>query len=226
MTGGFLHTRIGALEGRLRARQILRQRIGEPEIRQHGRLIGSDLERGLVIALRVRVASDLIEHGTLCGEDAPVRMLGHVRAAQHVERLLIVADVGERPPIGAEHFHVPRVPQRSLLQHRHRLRALAALAQRLRVMDRNLGIVRIGVVAFTPGLRRAAPFLLARRSRGTALGERGAGGGRAHARAASERTRKAGQSHDREQRSRGSGKSTPQDHHLLPTGPCRPTAQQ
>ena len=48
------------------------------------------------------MAAHLIEHRALHREDAPVGLVGRMRALQHVERLLEVAGVGERAAIGAE----------------------------------------------------------------------------------------------------------------------------
>ena len=86
---------------------------------------------------------------------------------EHVERLLEVADVGERAPIGAEQLHVLGIAQRGLLEHRDRLGALAGRAQRLRIVDGDLRIAGIGLIALAPGLGGAVA-IRPRRARGAA----------------------------------------------------------
>jgi hypothetical protein len=79
--------------------------------------------------------AELVEHGPLRGQDAPVRLIGSVGAVEDLERLLEFPHVGERAAVSSENRGVARVLQRSLLQHRHGLRALAGGAQRLGIAD-------------------------------------------------------------------------------------------
>ncbi len=48
--------------------------------------------------LRFGVAAELVEHRALRVEDAPVRIVRGVRTAEHVERLVVVAGIGQRAP--------------------------------------------------------------------------------------------------------------------------------
>ena len=84
-------------------RQILRQRVGQAEIGQHRGLVRHEPQRAGVVALGFGVAADLIEHGALHRQDAPVGPIRRVRAVEHLERLRVIAVVGERAAIGAEH---------------------------------------------------------------------------------------------------------------------------
>jgi hypothetical protein len=69
------------------------------------------------------------------------------------------------------------VLDRRLFEHGGGLRALAHAAQRLRVVDRRLGVGRVGAVAIAPGLRRALPIGVALRRRSDAeRSGRGMGG--------------------------------------------------
>ena len=104
--------------------------------------------------------SHLVEHSALHGEDAPIGLVGRMRAGEHVERLLVVADIGERAPVGAEQAHMFRILDRGLLEHGHGLGALAISTQSLRVFHRRFGIARVGAVAFAPCIRRALPIAL------------------------------------------------------------------
>ena len=72
----------------------------------------------------------LVEHRALHRKDAPVGPLWSVRAAEHVERLLVVVGVGECASVGAEKFHVLRMRDRGRFEHGGGLRALADIAQR------------------------------------------------------------------------------------------------
>ena len=109
------------------------------------------------------MAAHLVEHRALHREDAPVRLVGRVRALEHVERLLEVAGIGERAAVGAEQRLVVRIMQRGGFQNRGGLRALAGRAQRLRVADRGVGDRADwrGIARRAP--RFAAPFGLAAR---------------------------------------------------------------
>ena len=50
--------------------------------------------------LRLGVAAQLIEHGALRVEDAPVRIVRRVRPAQYIERLIVIAGIGQRAAVG------------------------------------------------------------------------------------------------------------------------------
>ena len=101
--------------------------------------------------------ADLVEHRALHRQDAPVRLVGRVRAAEHFERLLVVAGVGERPAIGAEQRLVVRIVDRGLLEHGDGLGALAGRAQRLRRSGSPLRGRSDSRGSARPRLRRVAP---------------------------------------------------------------------
>ena len=100
--------------------------------------------------LRLGVAAELVEHRALRIEDAPVGIVGRVRAAEHVERLVVVAGLGQRAAIGAEQRHIVRIADRGLLQNGHRLGALLGGAQRPGIADGRIGIAGIFAVARRP----------------------------------------------------------------------------
>src|SRR5579885_1669110 len=143
--------------------------------------------------LRLVVTAKLIEHGALGVEDAPIWIVGGVGAAQGVERLVVFAGIGQRPPVGAEQLHVAGVADRSLLQYGDRLGALLVGAQRLGIGPGGLGIARIGLIAGAQGIERAAHIGFALR-RGRAADRAGGvvAGGFAAARRQSEQNRKRG----------------------------------
>ena len=93
---------VGPAQRLLRLGQIFRQHVGKPEIGQHRRLVGRDFQRARVILPRFLVPAELIECGALRREDAPVRIVGAMGAAKHVEGLLEIAVVGQRPPIAGQ----------------------------------------------------------------------------------------------------------------------------
>jgi hypothetical protein len=91
-------------------------------------------------------------------ENAPIGRAGRVGIIEHLERLFVIADVGKRAAVGSEHAAMLGVLDRRLLEHGDGLRALAVGAQRLGIIDRRFGIVRISAVAHGPHLRRARPI--------------------------------------------------------------------
>ena len=138
--------RRGAAQCRLGICEILRQRVGQAEIGQHGRLVRHDLERGQIMALRLFMVAELIEHRALRGKDVPIRLIGRGGVLQHLQCLLIVAGLGECATILAKNGLVVRIAKRNLLEHRRSLCILAGAAQRLRVTKRHVHILRIGAV--------------------------------------------------------------------------------
>ena len=108
------------------------------------------------MALRLGVAAHLVEHRALRVENAPIRIVGRVRAVEHVERLLVVAGLGQRAAIGAEQRHIVRIADRGLLQHGHRLGALVGRAQRAGISDGGIGIAGIVAIACAQGVERSA----------------------------------------------------------------------
>ena len=93
---------MGAAQRLLGLRQILRQHVGQPEIGQHRRLFGRDLQRARIILPRFLVPPELIERRALRRQDAPVRIVRAVGAAEHVEGLLEIAVVGQRAAIAGQ----------------------------------------------------------------------------------------------------------------------------
>ena len=138
-------------------RQVVRERIGEPEIGEHRGLVGNDLERSEIITLRFGVVPHLVEHGALRGEDAPVGLVGRVGAAEHVERLLIIAVFRKRAAVFAEHGLVVRVADRCPLQHGQRLGALSGGTQRLRIAQCDVEVRRVGTILLPIDREIAAP---------------------------------------------------------------------
>ena len=92
------------------------------------------------------MAAHLVEHGALRGQDVPVGLVGRMRAAEHFQRLIEIAGLGQRAAIGAKHGLVARVCDRGLFEHGDGLRALSGGAQRLRVVERRVDIARIGAI--------------------------------------------------------------------------------
>ena len=90
------------------------------------------------MSLRVGVAAHLVEHRALRVENAPIRIVRRVGAVERLQRLLVLAGLGQRPAIGAEQRHAARIADRGLFEHGHRLRALVGRAQCLRVGDGRL----------------------------------------------------------------------------------------
>ncbi len=104
------------------------------------------------------MAAELVEHRTLRGENAPIRLVGRVGAVEDLERLLEIADVGKRAAVSAEQGGVAGVLEGCLLQHRDGLRSLAAAAQRLRVGDCRRGIIRFFAIAAGQPFGFGPPF--------------------------------------------------------------------
>ena len=67
-------------------------------------------------------------------------------AAQHLERLIVIARFRQRAAVGAEHAFVVRILQRHALEHGDRLGALAGGAERLGVAQRDVDVRGIGAV--------------------------------------------------------------------------------
>ena len=85
-------------------------------------------ERARVIASRLFVATQLIEHGALHREDPPIGIVRRVGAGEHVEGLLKITVVGKGAAIGREHGPVAGIGDGRLLQYGDRLRALPVCA--------------------------------------------------------------------------------------------------
>ena len=68
-------------------------------------------------------------------------------AREHVERLLEIAVVGERPAVAGEQRLVAGMGDGGLFEHGDRLGALPGGAQRLAIGQRRIGILGIGAVA-------------------------------------------------------------------------------
>ena len=98
----------------------------------------------------------LVERRALHREDAPVRIVGAVRTAEHVKGLLKTAIVGERAAVGGEHRLVGGVRDRALLEHGNGLRALPGGAQREAITKCGVGVAGIGAVALAIGFGGAA----------------------------------------------------------------------
>ena len=77
-------------------------------------------------------------------------------AAEHVEGLLEIAVVGQRAAVAGEQRLVAGMGDGGLFEHRNRLRLLSCRAQRLAVLQRRVGILRIGAIALLVELDVAA----------------------------------------------------------------------
>ncbi len=111
-----------------------------------------------IVLLRLGIAAELVEHGALRVEDAPVRIVRGMRAGQHIERLVVVAGLGQGAAVGAEQLHVMRVADGRLLQHGDGLGALVGGAQRAGIGDGRVGVVGIFAVMRAPDIKRTPPF--------------------------------------------------------------------
>ena len=115
------------------------------------------------MSLRFGVAAQLVEHRALRVQDAPVGIFGRVRAAEDVERLVVIAGLGQRTAVGAEQRHIVRIADRGLLQHRNGLGALIGRAQGAGISDSGIGVVVIVAIAGTQDVDRAPPVGVAAR---------------------------------------------------------------
>ena len=154
----------------------------------------------------------LIERGALDREDAPVGRILRLRLIEHVERPFVITGIGERAPISGENAAMFRVLQQCAFEHGEGLRALPLGAQRPRVVDCRLRIVRMGAVALGPSGRR------------TPIGVAGRSGKRSLRRlrrlAAGERSRQHGHEHDR-RKPLDATPSPDRADHYGPVGPPR-----
>ena len=80
-----VRTGCGPAQCRFRLREILGQRVGEPEIGEDRSFLRHDLQCRLVIAACLVVPAHLIEHRALNRQDAPIRLIGAVSAGEYVE---------------------------------------------------------------------------------------------------------------------------------------------
>ncbi len=135
-----------------------------------------DLERGLVKAARLRVIAHLVEHRALRVQDSPIRLVGRVRLGEDIQRLVILAEIGEGAAIGAEYAGMPRIADRGLLQDGGGLRILAGRPQRLGVGDRDLRIGGARAIALAESIGALPPVVFAhfRRGRWDRAGDVGA----------------------------------------------------
>ena len=99
--------------------------------------------------------AELIEHGSLHRKDPPVGIVGRMGAREHVERLLEIAVVGQRPAESGEQRLVAGMGDGGLFEHGGGLGALPGGAQRLAIGQRGVGILGIGTVALAGDFRRA-----------------------------------------------------------------------
>ena len=76
-------------------------------------------------------------------------------ARQHVERLLEIAVVGQRPAVSREQRLVAGMGDGGLFEHGGGLRALPGGAQRLAIGQGGVGILGIGAIALAVDFRRA-----------------------------------------------------------------------
>ena len=131
------HPRVGLAAGvspaknLLGLRQILGKHVGQAEVGQHRGLLGHDLQGAGVIAAGFVMPAELVERGALHRQDAPVGIVGRMGAAEHVERLLEIAVIGERAAIAGEQCLVAGMGDGGLFEHGDGLGALPGGAQRL-----------------------------------------------------------------------------------------------
>ena len=116
------------------------------------------------MTLCLGMTSHLIEDRTLHVEDAPIRVVGRMRAAERFDRLFVLARFSQRTTIGTQQRHAARVADRRLFEHSNRLRTLIGRAQGARIGDGRIHIIRIIAIARAEGVQRAPRLGLARRS--------------------------------------------------------------
>ncbi len=101
------------------------------------------------------MAAELIERGALHRKNPPVGIVGRVGAGEHVERLLEIAVVGQRPAVAGEQRLVAGMGDGGLFEHGGGLGALPGGAQRLAIGQRGIGILGVGAIAFAIDVHRA-----------------------------------------------------------------------
>ncbi len=120
------------------------------------------------MTLRLGMPAHLIQHRALHVEDAPIRIVGRVRAAERFDRLLVLARLSQGTAVGTQQGHAARGANRCLFEHGDRLSPLIGGPQGARVGDGRIDIVRIIAIASAEGLQGAPRIGLARRSAGRA----------------------------------------------------------
>ena len=130
-------------QGGFGLRQVPRQGVGKPQVRQDRGLFGHDFQCRQVVTLRIGVAAHLVEHRALRGEDAPIGLVGRMGAVEHVQCLLVVSGFGKRAPISAEYGLVVRAFDGGPLEDGDRLGTLSRRAERLRIVQCNVDIRRV-----------------------------------------------------------------------------------
>ena len=118
-------TAVGAAQRLLGLGQIFRKHVGQSEIGQHRRLVGRDLQRARIILPRLLIPAELVERRSLRREHPPIRIVGAVGAAEHVEGLLEIAVVRQRAAVAGEQRLVAGMGDRGLFEHRNRLGLLS-----------------------------------------------------------------------------------------------------
>ena len=92
------------------------------------------------------MAAHLVEYRALRRENVPVGLVRRMGAVEYLQCLIVVAGVGQRPAVSAEHGLVVRALDRGLLQDGDSLGPLSGSAQRLRIAYRGLDVSRIGAI--------------------------------------------------------------------------------
>ena len=119
-------------------------------------MVRHDPQGACIILPRLLIPAELVQRRALRREQPPVRIIRAVGAAKHLESLLEIAVIGQRTAIGGEQQLVAGMSDGALFEHRNRLRPLSGGTQRLAVSQRDVGILRIGAIAFLIGFGVAA----------------------------------------------------------------------
>ena len=131
---------------------------------------GAIFKAALVVAAGFLVLAELVERRALHRENAPVRIVGRMGAAENIEGGLRIAIVGERAAVTGEQHLVAGMGNRGLFEHGGGLGALPGGAQRLAIGQGRIGILGIGAIALAINFHGAARIFgggcCGRRSRG------------------------------------------------------------
>ena len=102
----------------------------------------------------------------------PIGLIGRVGAAEHVERLFVIAGLRQRAAVFTEYVPVVWILHRQAFEHGDRLRALGGGPQRLGVVQRDVDLGRIGVVLRAVAVEIAPPGRIRRTRRARRRGRR------------------------------------------------------
>src|SRR4051794_36535484 len=102
------------------------------------------------------MSAKLIKHGSLHGENPPIRIFRCMSPGECVESLLCITVVSERPAVGTEQWLVAGVGNRRSLKYGNGLSPLSRTAKCLAVLHRRIDILGIGTEALAVAFHGAA----------------------------------------------------------------------